>query len=229
LNPTKQKASVFMQEIKAVIFDAGGVLLKGTARHFHAAVGKRLCAKPAIKKAGRIPLYKQINLGKISLKEMLEKIYPKASKKQKKEILLLWNEAWPTDKAMVALVKKLQKQYIVSMISNNDPVHEKRMRKEGVLALFEKPVLSHRVGLLKPDKKIFVLALKRLGLKAQECVFIDDTKRNTAVAKKLGFKAIHFKNKQQCENELKKLLHYNKKGLRIAAGTMPSNETKKTF
>ncbi|MDP2974019.1 MAG: HAD-IA family hydrolase, partial [Candidatus Diapherotrites archaeon] len=91
-------------------------------------------------------------------------------------------------------------------------------RKEGVLQLFKKPLLSHRVGLLKPDKKIFVLALKRLGLKAQECVFIDDQQRNTRAAKKLGFKVINFKNRWQCENELKKLLHYNKKGLRIAAG-----------
>ncbi|MDP2973775.1 MAG: hypothetical protein Q8N60_01875, partial [Candidatus Diapherotrites archaeon] len=133
-----------MPEIKAIIFDAGGVLLKGTARHFYAAVWKRLRFKPAIKKAGRIPLYKQMDSGKISPKEMLEKLYPKASKKQKKEVLLLWNEAWPTDKAMVALVKKLRKQYIVSMISNSDPIHEKRVRKEGVLQLFKKPLLSHR-------------------------------------------------------------------------------------
>jgi putative hydrolase of the HAD superfamily len=210
--PAKQKSGVLMQEIKAVIFDAGNVILKGTTRHFYAAVWKRLCFKPAIKKAGRIPLYKQMDSGKTSPKQMLEKIYPKASKKQMREILLLWKKAWPTDKAMVALVKKLRKQHIVSMISNSDPAHEKRMRKEGVLALFEKPVLSHRVGLIKPDKKIFVLALKRLGLKAQECVFIDDTKRNTAAAKKLGFKVINFKNRQQCERELKKaLLHYGKK------------------
>ncbi len=195
-----------MQEIKAVIFDAGGVLQKTSGRHFIATVRKRFGFKPKGNRMTRNVFNREMNLGRTSVQQMLKRMYSAASGKQLHAMLALWEKEWPTDWKMVRLAKKLSKRYTVSILSNSDPVHEKRMRKEGVLQLFKKPVLSHRVGLTKPDKKIFILALKRLGLKAPECVFIDDVQRNTVAAKKLGFKTILFGDKRQCEKELKAFL-----------------------
>ena len=194
-----------MPEIKAVIFDAGGVLQKTSGRHFLSTVRKRFGFKPKGNRMTSTAFNNEMNLGQISVRQMLKKMYPAASGKQLHAMLAQWEKEWPTDWKMIGLAKKLSRRYTVSILSNSDPVHEKRVREEGVLALFETPVLSHKVGLIKPDKKIFILALKRLGLKAPECVFIDDTKINTVAAKKLGFKVINFKNRQQCERELKNL------------------------
>jgi putative hydrolase of the HAD superfamily len=43
------------------------------------------------------------------------------------------------------------------------------------------------MGLRKPHPEIFEYILKQHKLKAENCLFIDDTLENTEAAKKLGF------------------------------------------
>jgi 2-haloacid dehalogenase len=66
-------------------------------------------------------------------------------------------------------------------------------------------VISGEVGLLKPDKAIFDLLLKRAGLPASECLFIDDHERNILAARELGFQTIHFQSPQQLEADLRRM------------------------
>ena len=66
-------------------------------------------------------------------------------------------------------------------------------------------ILSYRDRLIKPAKEIYELLLSRYGLKAQECVFLDDTPVNVEAAKKLGFEGIVFRTKEQAEKELRAL------------------------
>jgi HAD superfamily hydrolase (TIGR01509 family) len=60
------------------------------------------------------------------------------------------------------------------------------------------------VHLSKPGKDIFLLALKNCGLKAEECIFIDDKEKNVAAAKALGFNAVLFRDNKQLFADLKK-------------------------
>jgi putative hydrolase of the HAD superfamily len=53
---------------------------------------------------------------------------------------------------------------------------------------FEKVYYTHEINLRKPDAEIFEFVLKDKNLIANECFFIDDTKENTDIASKLGFK-----------------------------------------
>ena len=46
------------------------------------------------------------------------------------------------------------------------------------------------------------MLLSIYDLKAEECVFVDDRKRNCEGAERVGIKAILFENKEQVENEL---------------------------
>ncbi|MBR4588802.1 MAG: HAD family phosphatase [Lachnospiraceae bacterium] len=57
---------------------------------------------------------------------------------------------------------------------------------------FDGCVFSFREGVVKPDPKIYRILLERYDLKAEECVFIDDTEENVRGAEKLGFKGIVF-------------------------------------
>ena len=63
-------------------------------------------------------------------------------------------------------------------------------------------ILSYEVKLIKPEREIYEMLLSRYDLKAEECVFVDDRKRNCEGAEKVGIKAILFENKEQVENEL---------------------------
>ncbi len=70
------------------------------------------------------------------------------------------------------------------------------------LNLFEDIVISGEVGLIKPDPRIFHLLLKRMGRRAEECLFIDDSEANVAVARELGLQVIWFSSAAQLEKEL---------------------------
>lgn len=66
-------------------------------------------------------------------------------------------------------------------------------------------ILSYQDRVIKPGEEIYKLLLSRYDLKAEECVFLDDTLRNVEAAEKLGFYGICFQTKEQAEAELRKL------------------------
>ncbi|MBO1329838.1 HAD-IA family hydrolase [Streptomyces sp. VRA16 Mangrove soil] len=56
---------------------------------------------------------------------------------------------------------------------------------------YDAVVLSEQHGLRKPDPEIFRVVLDQLGLRAEECVFVDDTEQYLAPAAALGFATVH--------------------------------------
>lgn len=56
--------------------------------------------------------------------------------------------------------------------------------------LFDDIVDSSFVGLRKPDPRIYELALERLGVAAEDSVFIDDAAGNVAGARAVGMRAV---------------------------------------
>jgi 2-haloacid dehalogenase len=62
-----------------------------------------------------------------------------------------------------------------------------------VLEMFDDAVVvSGEVGLVKPDPRIFELALRRFGLAPDRCLFIDDNEENVVAAGLLGMRAQRF-------------------------------------
>lgn len=55
---------------------------------------------------------------------------------------------------------------------------------------FDGMVVSGDEGVTKPDRRIFDALLTRYGLFAEECLFIDDSRKNTDAARALGFQTI---------------------------------------
>lgn len=56
---------------------------------------------------------------------------------------------------------------------------------------FDSVVISHRVGLRKPDPRIFKLAVQGLGLTPEECVYIDDIAPYLEPAREMGMRVVH--------------------------------------
>lgn len=63
-------------------------------------------------------------------------------------------------------------------------------------------ILSYEDKVIKPWREIYELLLSRYGLKAEECVFLDDTEKNVDAAVEAGFAGIVFKTKEQAQKEL---------------------------
>ena len=71
---------------------------------------------------------------------------------------------------------------------------------------FDGLLISGEDKLVKPDPKIYLLAMDRFNLDPQNTVFIDDKLININAAKALGFKTIHLTNPNIIEEEVNKFL-----------------------
>ena len=67
-------------------------------------------------------------------------------------------------------------------------------------------ILSYKVKMTKPDPKIYELLLSTYGLKAEECIFIDDTLRNVEAAEKLGIHGVRFLSQKDAAAEVQKII-----------------------
>ena len=66
-------------------------------------------------------------------------------------------------------------------------------------------LVSFKVGMTKPDVAMYQRFLNGYDLKAEECVFIDDTVENVEAAKQIGFEGICFTSYDELLTEFEKL------------------------
>ena len=77
-------------------------------------------------------------------------------------------------------------------------------RKYSFLSWFDDIVVSGEIGIVKPDRRIFQLAIDRFKLHSPErALFIDDRTENIEAAQEFGIRGIHFRSPQQLETELR--------------------------
>ncbi|MFX0094858.1 MAG: HAD family hydrolase, partial [Candidatus Hodarchaeota archaeon] len=94
---------------------------------------------------------------------------------------------------ILKILKILRTQnYRIGLISNALPGLQLLLEALEVTSLFDIIVNSSEVKLAKPDPRIYKLALEKLSLQAEECLFIDDQPINVQAAQKLGFHALHY-------------------------------------
>jgi len=91
-------------------------------------------------------------------------------------------------------IKKLaeEKNYKLILLSNTNENHIEYIKKkvpffEKFKDCFDAFYLSQEMGMRKPNPEIFEFVLEENNLKAENCLFIDDTLENTKAADLLGF------------------------------------------
>ena len=68
--------------------------------------------------------------------------------------------------------------------------------------VFEGIVFSCRVGMVKPERRIYEYLLNHHDLEPTDTVFIDDVTENLTAAEALGIRTLQFLDPPQCEREL---------------------------
>jgi putative hydrolase of the HAD superfamily len=71
--------------------------------------------------------------------------------------------------------------------------------------LFEAVVISGDVGMHKPEPAIYMLGAERLGLRTEECVFVDDLRENCQGAEEVGMCAVLHRGADRTVPELERL------------------------
>jgi HAD superfamily hydrolase (TIGR01509 family) len=80
-----------------------------------------------------------------------------------------------------------------------------RRREFGFDSIFDPIVISGYVGVKKPGAQIYRIMLDKLGVPAEECLFIDNNLDNVDAARALGIRAVLFENAKQLRRELLEL------------------------
>ncbi len=127
------------------------------------------------------------------------------------EIRLFWENVgkaiWqlPYARKWIRAMKKAG--YRVYILSNYGSwTYEKT--KEQALNFLEDvdgAIFSYQVKLIKPDAEIFYALFEKYGLRAEECVFLDDLLANIEGAKAVGMHGIVFTGLEDALIELEKL------------------------
>jgi putative hydrolase of the HAD superfamily len=106
---------------------------------------------------------------------------------------------------MRSLIASLHPDYRLGILSNwDDGLEEILEDKLDVAQYFDAVLNSHRIGVAKPEEEAFREALRRLQASPDEVLFIDDLRRNTEAASKLGFHTHHYRNFPTLANELRR-------------------------
>lgn len=104
------------------------------------------------------------------------------------------------------LLRRLHARYPLYLLSDTNEIHFGYVKKTvEVLRLFEQFIVSYEVGAMKPGPRIYREALRRSGLPAEACVFIDDRPGNVEGARQVGMHALHFTSPEQCAADLVRL------------------------
>lgn len=112
------------------------------------------------------------------------------------------------DQTWLDFLRALRPERKVCLISNAWSGLRAFITRQGFADVFDYMVVSAEVGLMKPDPRIYSLALEELGAKPEESVFIDDVLANVEAARLVGMAGIHFTRPEKALEELKQLLNH---------------------
>lgn len=101
-------------------------------------------------------------------------------------------------------IRTVKPQYKLGILSNaGENVLEKLLGADNV-ALFDATVLSYEVGAAKPDAQMYEAVMRKLGVSADECVFVDDQQQYCEGARAVGMEAVLYTDNIQLKDALKK-------------------------
>ncbi len=101
--------------------------------------------------------------------------------------LLLARQAprlYPDTRSTLAEVRR--RGYRVGLISNLFANEAEWLREFELEEAFDGMVLSCKAGVMKPDPAAYLMAAEKLGIKPEECVFVDDVPRFLEGARAVG-------------------------------------------
>lgn len=196
--------------IKAIVFDLGGVVTNYSHQRFYHELAKCLKVNPNVLLPTLKSILKPFNRGEMDEDEfwrrLVENLQIELPANHKGFIRYEYEKDAKINKGIVKIIESLKKSdFKIALISDTIKSHALRTKEWGWFKYFDVVMLSCDVGLIKNNGKIFNLTLSKLGLKGNECIYIDDKKENLIPAKKVGMKVILYTSSQELKKDLKKL------------------------
>jgi putative hydrolase of the HAD superfamily len=205
--------------IRALISDFGGVLTSPLAAGFLAYqeearisledLGNAMQA--ATEAHGEHPLF-ALERGEISEREFARRLEEHLHERfDLGRLRELYFELLEPNGPMIAFIGDQRRRGLrTALLTNNVREWEPlwRAKLPELDDIFEVVVDSAFVGMRKPEPRIYELTVERLGggLRAAECLFLDDLEVNCEAARALGMTAVRFEDAEQAIAELESAL-----------------------
>ena len=185
--------------IKNVIFDIGNVLLDFCWKDHIARFGFQGEKADRIAQAMMLgPIWPKLDLGLESDEDILEQFVAHTPELEQ-EIRLVFSD-------LSTIVREYEGYHTYYLSNYGERIRREASKELSFLSHMDGGIMSYTVHLAKPDPAIYQTLLDRYGLKAEECVFLDDTVRNVEAAQALGIAGIVVTSQEQAKKELETLL-----------------------
>lgn len=206
------------KQIKALVFDIGGVLQLGNYSEKPIRGHRVLGVHNYVAKKLKISLdqyfdsldtaYTKSIEGLIS-EEQTTKIIAKnlsiSVKKLKQLFYQAYKRNFKLNKQLINFAVNLRKQsYKIAVLSDQWYLSKNSLVTLEIKKNFKPLIISCDVGMRKPNPKIYKLILKKMKLPIKQTLFIDNQEWNIKPAKKLRMNVILFENTTQLIKDLEK-------------------------
>jgi len=197
--------------IRAVYFDLGGVIVRTGDREPRTKLAERLgmtyeeLAKAVFENESSL----RASLGAVSPQEhwadVIQRLGLPPSEADSVRQEFFAGDSLDLD--LINFLRSLRPKYRTGLLSNAWSDMRAYLIGQNIADVFDTIVISAEVGIMKPDARIYQLALEKLGVAPAEAVFVDDFIVNIEGARAVGMYAIQFTRPDQTLEELKQLLN----------------------
>ncbi|MGW4792492.1 HAD family hydrolase [Nonomuraea sp. NPDC004297] len=179
-------------------FDAVLTDLDGVLRHFDHAAQSDIEARyglPLMKTAFDPELILPPTLGQVTEAQWAESIAVAlgGDERARQAVAEFTAIRFWVDEDVRALLARAQERVPVVIVTNAMDTLEEHLDRLGLTYFADDVVSSARVGVAKPDPRIYEIAAGRAGVAPERCLFVDDRLPNVEAARRLGMTGVHYR------------------------------------
>ena len=199
-----------MADIRAIIWDLGGVLVRTEDLKPRESLASRLGMNTTELEHLVFSSDSGIKaqLGEISIDQHWENL-SRLLNQSVDDMITFQRDFWGgdhLDTALIDFIRSLRSTYKTGLLSNAfSDLRYVITDIWGFSDAFDHMIISSEVGEMKPNPRIYQITLGCFGFKPQEVVLIDDFQINLLGARKMGMIGIQFNTPEQVISELKRL------------------------
>ncbi len=200
--------------IEAVIWDFGGVLTTSPFEAFARFEAERGLPVDIIRRINAVNHLEnawakferaEIDLEAFDTLFAMESMALGAEVRGRDILPLLYGDLRPE---MVEALRRVKAKFKTGCITNNLPANStdspvgRSLYVAEVIVLFDRVIESARIGLRKPDPRIYRMMTEALGVDPKHCVYLDDFGVNLKPAREMGMTTIKVQSSGQAIAEL---------------------------
>jgi putative hydrolase of the HAD superfamily len=196
--------------IRAIFWDLGGVIVRTEDKEPRAALGARFGMTYAeIERfVFACETSRQASLGLITEEEHWQDVTRRleAPESEWRALSADFFAGDRIDRGLVDFISALRPRYQTGLISNAWSGLRDYMIREGFAGAFDQIVISAESRIMKPDPRIYQIALEQLNVKAADTIFVDDFAENIEACNALGMQGILFRSAEQAQADVRQKL-----------------------